>query len=272
MSDFSERLKQLCADYYYEEQDTPPMFASSMTRANALLDGSKKPTMDELSAISEAFDVSINYLLTGDEMFPSLHKLWKRDARKTLELIEDKRAEASEEEETAPLKSGIDKTDPRDYDEQVEEGTVARKAIDPYNPEKRMIRCISDGKAEFDFFEDGRYEDTFCEIDPGDFLWYLKPIVERELLHAGQEYEMTDGWTEEDAGFSMVRIAGMPKEEDWDYGMMPGFLFEELKPVKKADRAAHMEAYWDKIDEEDFDNSPHRPYKVEDITEEDLPF
>lgn len=44
------------------------MLVSTHTRMNSLLAGTRKPTMDELVAISEAYDVSINYLLVGDEM------------------------------------------------------------------------------------------------------------------------------------------------------------------------------------------------------------
>ena len=49
--------------------------------------------MDELVKISEAFDVSINYLLTGDEMCPSLHMLKKEVAEKILRTIEELRPE-----------------------------------------------------------------------------------------------------------------------------------------------------------------------------------
>lgn len=44
--------------------------------------------MDELVKISETFDVSINYLLTGDELFPSLHMLKKEEAENILRTIE----------------------------------------------------------------------------------------------------------------------------------------------------------------------------------------
>ncbi len=49
------------------------------TRMNSLLVGTQKPMVDELVAISEAYDVSINYLQVGDEMFQSLRQL-KKDA------------------------------------------------------------------------------------------------------------------------------------------------------------------------------------------------
>jgi len=55
---------------------------------NSLLAGMRKPTVDELVAISEAYDVSINYLLTGDELFTSLHQMKKKDADRILEEIE----------------------------------------------------------------------------------------------------------------------------------------------------------------------------------------
>lgn len=85
---FAERLKQICDDYYNYYMDVPPCPVSSYNRMNALLLGTRKPTMDELVNISEAFDVSINYLLTGDEMFPSLHRLKKEDAENILRTIE----------------------------------------------------------------------------------------------------------------------------------------------------------------------------------------
>ena len=90
---FSERLKKLCDDYYYEYQDTPPIPVKSMERMNSLLGGTRKPTVEELIAISEEYDVSINYLLTGDEMFPSLHRIPEKDAKRILEEIEDLRPE-----------------------------------------------------------------------------------------------------------------------------------------------------------------------------------
>ena len=49
--------------------------------------------VDELVAISEAFDVSVNYLLVGDEMFPSLRQLKKKDADRILEKIEELKPE-----------------------------------------------------------------------------------------------------------------------------------------------------------------------------------
>lgn len=54
---FAGRLRQLCNDYYSEYMDTPPCPVSSYTRMNSLLGGTRKPTMDELVKISEAFDV-----------------------------------------------------------------------------------------------------------------------------------------------------------------------------------------------------------------------
>ncbi len=49
--------------------------------------------MDELVQISEAFDVSINYLLTGDELFPSLHRVEKKKVEDILRMIEDLKPE-----------------------------------------------------------------------------------------------------------------------------------------------------------------------------------
>lgn len=85
---FPERLKALCNDYYEAYMEPPPMPVSTHTRMNSLLAGTRKPTMDELVAISEAYDVSINYLLVGDEMFPSLWQLEKKDADRIMKEIE----------------------------------------------------------------------------------------------------------------------------------------------------------------------------------------
>ncbi len=90
---FAGRLRQLCDDYYYDYMDIPPCPVSSYNRMNLLLRGTRKPTMDELVQISEAFDVSINYLLTGDELFPSLHRMEKKKAEDILRMIEDLRPE-----------------------------------------------------------------------------------------------------------------------------------------------------------------------------------
>ena len=43
--------------------------------------------------ISEAYDVSINYLLTGDTMFPSLHRLEKKEADNMIKAIEQLKLE-----------------------------------------------------------------------------------------------------------------------------------------------------------------------------------
>ena len=90
---FVDRLRRLCDAYYYDYMDTPPCPVSSYERMNSLLKGTRKPTMDELVKISEAYDVSINYLLTGDEMFPSLHRLKKKEAENILRKIEELRPE-----------------------------------------------------------------------------------------------------------------------------------------------------------------------------------
>ena len=86
---FSDRLKGLCNEYYKTYKEVPPMPVSTHIRMNSLLSGTRKPTMEELVAISEAYDESINYLLTGDELFPSLRQLKKKDADRILEEIKD---------------------------------------------------------------------------------------------------------------------------------------------------------------------------------------
>lgn len=90
MGGFSENLKEICNDYYYNRLETPPC-PLSMARMNGLLDGSKKPKIDELLILSEAFDVIINQLLTGDKLFPSLHELDEEDAERILAEIEELR-------------------------------------------------------------------------------------------------------------------------------------------------------------------------------------
>ena len=90
---FSDRLKELADDYYYTYQDTPPISASTVERMNSLLAGTRNPTYQELIQISEDYDVSINYLLTGDEMYPSLHKVPKKNAERILAEIEELRPE-----------------------------------------------------------------------------------------------------------------------------------------------------------------------------------
>lgn len=90
---FADRLGQLCNDYYNDYMDAPPCPVSSYERMNSLLRGTRKPTMDELIKISEAYDVSINYLLTGDTMFPSLHRLEKKEADNMIKAIEQLKLE-----------------------------------------------------------------------------------------------------------------------------------------------------------------------------------
>jgi hypothetical protein len=85
----AKRLQEICSDYYETYMETPPIPVSSMERMNSLLGGTRKPTVEELLAISETYDVSINYLLTGDELFPSLHRIPKKDQKRLLAEIED---------------------------------------------------------------------------------------------------------------------------------------------------------------------------------------
>ena len=91
---FADRLKALEAEYFETHyHECPPIVTKTMERMNALSDGTKNPTMEELVAISEAYDVSINYLVTGDELFPSLRQLKKRDAQRILNEIEELKPE-----------------------------------------------------------------------------------------------------------------------------------------------------------------------------------
>jgi transcriptional regulator with XRE-family HTH domain len=85
---FAKRLRELCREYYDEYQEVPPVPVSSHTRMNSLLSGKGKPTLKELMAISEAYDVSLNYLLAGDRLFPSLHMLSEKQAEGILQDIE----------------------------------------------------------------------------------------------------------------------------------------------------------------------------------------
>ena len=90
---FSDRLKGLAEDYYFNYMDTPPISASTMERMNSLLAGTRNPTYEELIQISKDYGVSINYLLTGDEMHPSLHRVPKEDAESLMAEIEEFRPE-----------------------------------------------------------------------------------------------------------------------------------------------------------------------------------
>ena len=90
---FAKRLQEICNDYYETYMEKPTIPVSSMDRMNSLLGGSRKPTVEELITISEAYDVSINYLLTGDELFPSLHRIPMKDQKRLLEEIEDLKPE-----------------------------------------------------------------------------------------------------------------------------------------------------------------------------------
>ena len=91
---FAERMTQLADDYFTESGgDTPPIPTKTMERMNSLLAGTRNPTMEELIAISESYDVSINYLVNGDELFPSLHRLKKTDIKRILDEIEDLKPE-----------------------------------------------------------------------------------------------------------------------------------------------------------------------------------
>ena len=86
---FANRLRKLCSEYFETHYgECPPIVTSTMERMNSLSAGTRNPTMEELVAISEAYDVSINYLVTGDELFPSLHQLENQDKQKILDEIE----------------------------------------------------------------------------------------------------------------------------------------------------------------------------------------
>ena len=84
---FSKRFCDLCEEYCDIENPDPPVNGISSSRFNALTSGARKPTLEELLIISEGFNVSINYLITGDELFPSLHGLKKKDVKRILEEI-----------------------------------------------------------------------------------------------------------------------------------------------------------------------------------------
>lgn len=73
--------------------DVPPVSTDTHERMNSLLSGTRNPTVVELLQISEDFDVSVNYLLTGDEKYPSLHQIGEDDAERILEEIESLKPE-----------------------------------------------------------------------------------------------------------------------------------------------------------------------------------
>ena len=79
---FAERLRELCNDWFETYCETPPIPEANPERMNSLLAEIRLPKVEELVAISEVYDVSINFLLTGDEMFPSLRQLKKKDAKR----------------------------------------------------------------------------------------------------------------------------------------------------------------------------------------------
>lgn len=84
---FSERFRELCYEYCDVEHPDPPVDGIPAGRFNSLISGTREPTPEELLIISEGFNVSINYLMTGDELFPSLHGLKKKDSKRILEEI-----------------------------------------------------------------------------------------------------------------------------------------------------------------------------------------
>ena len=86
---FANRLKELCSNYYETYMDTPPISTNTIERMHFLLGGTRNPTYQELLQISKDYDVSINYLLSGDEMFPSLHNIDERKAEEILNQIEE---------------------------------------------------------------------------------------------------------------------------------------------------------------------------------------
>ena len=89
LKEFSKRFRDLCDEYCDIDHPDPPCDGISMSRFNSLISGTRIPTPEELIIISEGFNVSINYLLTGDEMFPSLHGLKKKDVTRIMREIED---------------------------------------------------------------------------------------------------------------------------------------------------------------------------------------
>ena len=88
---FAARLRELCNDYYQDNMEDPPISASTVERMNSLLAGTRNPSYQELIQISNDYDVSINYLLTGDELYPSLHKLSRKEAKRILNEIDELR-------------------------------------------------------------------------------------------------------------------------------------------------------------------------------------
>lgn len=88
-NEFTRRFRELCEEYCDIEHPEPPCDGIPISRFNALISGKSKPTPEELLIISKGFDVSINYLLTGDKLFLSLHGLKKKDTQRLLEEIEN---------------------------------------------------------------------------------------------------------------------------------------------------------------------------------------
>ena len=79
----AERLQELCDNYW----EPPVPEGMSVSRWESLIRGTRKPTIEDLVLLSLAFDVSINYLVTGDELFPSLHRIPEKDLQKMKDQI-----------------------------------------------------------------------------------------------------------------------------------------------------------------------------------------
>ena len=88
------------------------------------------------------------------------------------------------------MKSKINKFNPGDYERNMD--VIPKKWIDHFNTTPRIIRCISDGKEEMEFFEknDFLFGPVYWISEDDDFTYYLRAIVRDKLLEAGKEYRL----------------------------------------------------------------------------------
>lgn len=149
------------------------------------------------------------------------------------------------------MKSKIDELNPIYYENFPER--YPAEYIDHFDKSQRKILCISDGSQELQYFIEGDtrgefdLESVIHIADVDDFTYYLREIVEKKLLKAGNLYTLIDAFPEMDVEFGMVKVKeleGQAKEG------IPGFLFEELEPKEAAQRKENIRKYWKKIESE----------------------
>ena len=157
--------------------------------------------------------------------------------------------EPRDSERTTKMKSKINKFNPGDYERNMD--VIPKKWIDHFNTTPRIIRCISDGKEEMEFFEknDFLFGPVYWISEDDDFTYYLRAIVRDKLLEAGKEYRLVGTYIEQDMEFGMVTWEGQPEDSaEWEgFHGFPAFLFEELQPVTASTRHENADAFWEAV-------------------------